>query len=99
MDLEDAVKKHYGRSIFMQRAEWVVQDRSFVYQMQTLRKLMKSLRKPDTLINYSERSYSWQQLKNREKAWRNPSFFSTIKIVTESYLQNELMTEYLRKKR
>lgn len=59
---------------------------------------MKSLRKPDTLINYSERSYSWQQLKNREKAWRNPSFFSTIKIVAESYLQNELMTEYLRKK-
>ena len=59
---------------------------------------MKSLRKPDTLTNYSERSYSWQQLENREKAWRNPSFFFTIKIVAESYLQNELMTEYLRKK-
>ena len=59
---------------------------------------MKSLRRPDTLTNYSERPYSWQQLENREKAWRNPSFFSTIKIVTESYLQNELMTEYLRKK-
>ncbi|RHN14025.1 hypothetical protein DWZ24_13605 [Dorea formicigenerans] len=66
--------------------------------MQTLRKLMKSLRKLDTLTNYSERSYSWQQLENREKAWRNPSFFFTIKIVAESYLQNELMTEYLRKK-
>ena len=60
---------------------------------------MKSLRKPDTLTNYSERSYSWQQLENREKAWRNPSFLFTIKIEAESYLQNELMTEYLRKKK
>ena len=66
--------------------------------MQTLRKLMKSLRKPDILTNYSERSYSWQQLENKEKAWRNPSFLFTMKIVAESYLQNELMTEYLRKK-
>lgn len=65
--------------------------------MQTLRKLMKSLRKPDTLTN-NERSYSCYQLESGEKAWRNPSFFSTIKIVIESYLQKELMTEYLRKK-
>ena len=66
--------------------------------MQTLRKLMKSLRKPDTLTNYNERSYSCYQLESGEKAWRNPSFFSTIKVVIESYLQKELMTEYLRKK-
>ena len=59
---------------------------------------MKSLRKPDTLTNYNERPYSCYQLENGEKAWRNPSFLFTIKIEAESYLQNELMTEYLRKK-
>ena len=59
---------------------------------------MKRLRKPDTLTNYNERSYSCYQLESGEKAWRNPSFFFTMKIVAESYLQNELMTEYLRKK-
>ena len=67
MDLEDAVKALWKINIYAESG-MVVQDRLFVYQMQTLRKLMKSLRKPDTLTNYSERSYSWQQLENREKA-------------------------------
>ena len=52
--LEDAVKSIMeDRYLCRERTEWVVQDRSFVYQMQTLKKLMKSLRKPDTLTNYS----------------------------------------------
>lgn len=44
MDLEDAVK-HYGRSISMQRAEWVVQNRSRSVSDANLEKAHEELKK------------------------------------------------------
>ena len=96
MDLEDAVKALWKINIYAESGMGCTGPIIRVSDA-NLEKAHEELKKAG-YINYSERSYSWQQLKNREKAWRNPSFFSTIKIVTESYLQNELMTEYLRKK-
>ena len=65
MDLEDAVKALWKINIYAESGMGCT-DASFVYQMQTLRKLMKSLRKPDTLTN-NERSYSCYQLESGEK--------------------------------
>lgn len=59
---------------------------------------MKSLRKPDTLTNIVRGHIVGSNLKTGRKLGETLSFFFTIKIVAESYLQNELMTEYLRKK-